>query len=102
MKEKKKFLISVAGRPFRDVLTLPIYFNYAIDRTIGPRFTFLRERNNPALQSASLYELICFSNQKFARKIANVLEAEYLVYQAQWTRMYGHKFDFAGRPKRDM
>lgn len=100
MKQKRKFLELVAGRPFSDILTFPIYFHYSIATTIGPRFTFLRERNSSALKTASLDSLMRSNDEDFARKIAKVDAADYVVYQAQWTRMYGSKFDFIGRPKR--
>ena len=99
LKEKTKFLTLVAKRPIHDILSYPYYFHYSIDRTIGPRFTFLKERANAALHEASLESLVRPSDSDFARKIAKVIEEEYVVYQTQWTHMYGHKFDFLGRPR---
>ena len=99
LKAKKKFLTVVAKRPFRDILSYPHYFHFPIDLTIGPRFTFLKERANAALHEAPLDSLMRPSDSEFAREIAEVIEEEYVVYQTQWTRMYGHKFDFRGRPR---
>lgn len=88
---KKRFLVKVAKRPFRDVLQYPNYFNFSIDRVIGPRFTFLQSKNDRNLQTTSLLLLVSLDNHAFAARIARVLVEEYLVYQAQWTRMYGQK-----------